>query len=266
VTARPGAESFDAIDIRRVEGRRTDGVNEVEVAAVIDEVAHLLSDAAVPTVGVLSPFRDQAAALEAALLAAFDAEDLERGGVRVGTVDGFEDTDRDVVVLSLAVDEPSSFLEDPNLFNVMVTRARKRMIVVTSLRPGREGDGLVAAYFRWAEDPHLPRPSDPPSAGWIAALAGRLVDRGLPVVADHPVGGYIVDLVVGEGAAAWGVECAVYEDDPVRHLDRHLDLVRVGWRLTDVFESRWSARPEEAVEGLVATVLGQSDPTRPGGQ
>jgi len=58
--------------------------------------------------------------------------------MRVGTVHAFQGAEADHVVLVLGVgpsDPPGRrrFVEDPHLFNVMVTRARRSLVVVTSL-------------------------------------------------------------------------------------------------------------------------------------
>ena len=47
----------------------------------------------------------------------------------------------------------------------------------------------------------------------------------------------------------------MFEVDPVRHMARHLDLVRAGWRMEDVFRSRWLAVPEAAAQMVVEQVL-----------
>jgi len=276
MTQHPATERLDAIRIRRVRGSRDDeGVNGAEIDAVVEEVAAVV-DRGGSSIGVMSPFRAQADALEEALVDRFHPDALEAADVRVGTVHAFQGNERDVIVVSLGVsvaDVSGSlrFIEEPHLFNVMVTRARHEMVVVTSLGAGEEGAGLLADYVRWAAEPPLPSRGAAPARGWVGSLARELEAFGLPVVASYPVAGYEVDLAVGAGAAAIGVECEVFEADPRRHIERHMDLVRAGWRLADMFQSRWLAMPEEAAERLAEVVLrpdgsDQIDPNRPGGQ
>ena len=93
-------------------------------------VRSLVEDGAT-SVGVVTPFRAQADALEAAVLADFTVEEMERANLRVGTVHGFQGSERDIVIVSLGVAAEDSrargFLQDPAVFNVMLTRARHRM-------------------------------------------------------------------------------------------------------------------------------------------
>ncbi len=276
MTQHPATERLDAIRIRRVAGRRDDeGVNNAEVDAVVQEVAAVM-DRGGSSIGVMSPFRAQADALESALVDRFHPDALEAADVRVGTVHAFQGNERDVIVVSLSISAADvsgslRFIEEPHLFNVMVTRARDEMVVVTSLEAGEEGSGLLADYVRWAAEPPLPSHGAAPARGWIGSLATELEAFGLPVVASYPVAGYEVDLAVGAGAAAIGVECEVFEADPRQHIERHMDLIRAGWRLADMFQSRWLAMPEAAAERLAEVVLrpdgsGQTDPNRLAGQ
>jgi hypothetical protein len=234
----------------------------VEVHAALDLVERIVATSERgPTIGLLSPFRAQADAIEAALLDRFPVETIERRGLRVGTVHGFQGAERDVTLISLAIGPEVGlshlrFLEDPNLFNVMVTRARQRVVVVTSVRDRSAlPEGLLKAYLRHGEHPPRPAETAAPPAGWVAELAGRIEAYGLRVVADYPVAGYTVDLAVGEDVNAVGVECIVHPEGPRAHIERHLALRRAGWRMLDAFESRWLARPEAAVEAIVEAVL-----------
>jgi len=72
------------------------------------------------------------------------------------------------------------------------------------------------------------------------------------VVVDYPVGGHTVDLAIGVGAMAFGVETSVHPDGVQAHIDRHLALRRAGWRLVDAFESDWRGRREECVAWIAA--------------
>ena len=275
MTQHPATETKDAIHVRGVSGRRGNlGVNETEVEAVLRELRLMLA-AGASSIGLMSPFRAQADAIEEAVLAGFQPEELERGKVSVGTVHAFQGNERDVVILSLAlgpedVARSLSFVEDSHLFNVMVTRAREQLIVVTSLTEDGLPSGLLRDYLRWSHTPPWAVQGAEPATPWVAELAQAIADYRLRVVPDYPVAGYTIDLAVGEGRKAIGIECGVYENDPKRHVERHLDLVRAGWHLHDAFESRWLAQPEVAVDEIAQRLLegavAQSRPARSEGQ
>jgi|GEM_PF-842351 len=258
-TRHPGNETADVIDVVRVPGATVEaGVNRAEVEAAVAEVRRLAAAGEVG-IGVVTPFRAQASALEAALIAAFPVTEIERIGLRVGTVHAFQGSEVETVVLSLALSDPAPagrlrFLADPNLFNVMVTRARRRMVVLCSLS---EPDGLLGEYLRYADAAPRPRGEPyvgPPDTGrgeWTDALAAELHRIGVPVRLRYPVGHWTVDLCAGSGAGAVGLVCRVHPDGAVAHLRRHRALRRAGWTVLDAFPSRWAGDPVRAALELV---------------
>ncbi|SBT42469.1 AAA domain-containing protein [Micromonospora auratinigra] len=254
VTRHPRNERADVIDVLTVaDATVTDGVNEAEVAAALDLVRRLATDPPPGCIAVVSPFRAQADALEAGLLATFDVDEIERLGLRSGTVHAFQGSEAEVVVVSLGLvdaDPPARhrFVADANLFNVLVTRARARLTVVTSLHAA---EGLVGDYLDHAGRPPAP-PAPEPVTGWAAALAEELRRLGLPVRPGYPVGRWRVDLCVGADADAVGVLCGVHPDGPAAHVERQRTLARAGWRLHDVFASRWADDPIRAALDLAS--------------
>ncbi|MDZ7732648.1 MAG: AAA domain-containing protein [Acidimicrobiia bacterium] len=104
VTRHPSNESDDAIDTIVVDGSRdSSGVNQAELNAVRGVLKALDRDGAT-SVGVISPFRAQADALEQMILQMFDLRDIERLGLRVGTVHSFQGSERMPCVASFAVE------------------------------------------------------------------------------------------------------------------------------------------------------------------
>jgi len=120
---------------------------------------------------------------------------------------------------------------------VMVTRARRRMVVVTSL--GLDESGLVGEYLRHGEAALAPVDSDRDLSGWTAELAEELRRNGAHVRTAYPVGPWRLDLVVGDGAESRYLECGVDPAGPVAHVERHLTLRRLGWTIVDAYPSIW---------------------------
>jgi hypothetical protein len=252
-TRHPRTEVADVIDVVRVAGA-TDakGVNAAEVTAVVD-VVRGLSGAGRTEIGVVSPFRAQAEALEAALLAAFPIDEIERLALRVGTVHAFQGSEAAVVVVSLGLTAGDAagrrrFVADPNLFNVLITRARERMVVVTSLDAA---EGLVGDYLTYADKPSPAEPGAD-AVGWAASLRAELLQLGVPVRVDYAVGSWRVDLCVGPTESAIGVLCGVHPGGPAAHLARQQFLHRAGWHLIDAFPTRWSGDPRRAALEIAA--------------
>ena len=161
----------------------------------------------------MTPFRAQADALEHAVLERFTVHELAALDLRVGTVHGFQGNERDVVIVSLAIgpDQDSAswrFVEDPHLFAVLATRARKQMTLLLSSDP--PPGGLVADYLEQADDPPGPPSSAAPATAWATDIADDLTSAGVPVIASYPTGRHIVDLCVPVHGQDIAVECGVH--------------------------------------------------------
>jgi hypothetical protein len=260
LTQHPAVENRDVVHTISLAGDRNEaGVNEQELEVVLEEVLEL-ADRGNTSIGVVSPSRGQADAIEEAILATYSPEDVDRIGLRVGTVHAFQGSERDVIVASLAIGPDDAagslrFLQDPNLFNVMVTRARQEMIIVTSVGLGDLPDGLPSRYLRHAD--HAPRSTGEalPPGGWTGEILEQLQRFGVPVTAGYPVAGWSVDLAVGEAESAFGVECRVHPDGAAVHVAQHLALRRAGWLLIGVFQSRWLTDPDGVAEMTSMQVL-----------
>ena len=270
LTRTPATEAADAIEVVRVDA----ATPAAEVAAVLEVVAGLVAEGR-RGIGVISPFRAHAEAIEAALVEAYPVERIEELGLRTGTVHAFQGSEADTVVVALGLmpaDPPGRrrFVADPHLFNVMITRARRRLVVITSVdRP----DGLLGDFFRYAAGP-LTISSEAAAAapeeggwatsdangwatsdanGWAAQLARELRRLDVEVRPRYAVGRWTLDLCIGPVDAPLGVVCAVHPDGPDAHLERRRVLHRAGWRLVDAFASRWSGDPRRAALELAAT-------------
>jgi len=243
VTRHPRNDSLDAIETHVVVPDVADGVNVGEVSAVMRLVDQCLGS--FDDVAVITPYRVQADAIENAILRRYGAE-VSGLGLRAGTVHAFQGSEADAVVVSLALTPGDDagrvrFLEDRRLFNVMITRARRQLHVVTSW-PG--ASPLIKDYLRYADQP--PNPPAPNQVGeWATRLAAELRRAGAPVTVGYPVGRWLVDLCIGEDSAALGVFCGVHSDGVGAHLARQRILSRAGWRLAEAFPTPYG--PDEAV-------------------
>lgn len=255
MTQHPKIEGEDSIEMVRVDGERTDGVNVAEVETLKTLIADLAYRPGTGSIGVVTPFRAQADAITEMMLERFSLSQIRDFGLRAGTVHGFQGSERDTVIISLGLGADDlgrslRFVEDHNLFNVMVTRARRRIVVLHSFDPADLPRGLLADYFRFADRPPTLTAEGGRVSAWTSEVAAALADSGERVIADYPVAGWSVDIALGEGDDAFGVECAVHPRGVDAHIERHLTLRRAGWELTDAFPSRFDLNAERAAVHL----------------
>ena len=110
--------------------------NDTEIEVVLAEVSQLLDEeVSSDAIGIITPYAGQASKIRAKL-ATLDYDGL-RESILVDTVDSFQGSERDVIIISFVRSNPpgwAGFLEFPNegprRLNVALTRARKRCVLV----------------------------------------------------------------------------------------------------------------------------------------
>lgn len=137
---------------QREEDQRPPWRNASEVTAVVNALALLQADPAAkkpPTLAVLSPYARQVARLDREIEAARSGrlanlsafQTATRSGSFCSTVDSFQGSEADVVVVSLVRNNQHTspakalgFLRDSRRMNVLLSRARWKLVLVGSLR------------------------------------------------------------------------------------------------------------------------------------
>ena len=206
------------------------------------------------SIGFVSPFEAQADLLEEMILEVYSVAEIEQYGLRVGTVRAFQGDERDVMILSWAVglDEDDSTWDLVNqdaLFNVMITRARHQVLVVTS---NPAPPGLAGEYVRWAEPLEDLEIDQPPSHRWVELVVEHLEGHGIATRTGYRVGRHIIDLVVGTGKNAVAIDCVPHVDGIDAHIERALMLRRARWRTSEAYEPSWGYRLDELASNLIA--------------
>ncbi len=250
-TRKPTTQSCDCIDTVRCEGDR-DGRNVVQ--AEVDAVLRLLRSErfASSSVGVVTPFRAQAEAIEAAALRAFSAEAIEAMDLRIGTVHGFQGNERDVVIVSLGVGETKAawkFVEDPSLAAVLLTRARDKLVIVYAGDPPDRG--LLDGYLAEADaPPGPPRAAREPSP-WVATIHAEAQRAGISLLPSYPTGRHVVDLAVAEEWRDVAIEADIHPNGVESHIRRRLEMMHRGWTFIEAYRSKWLGKEAELAVELV---------------
>jgi hypothetical protein len=285
MTRRPDTIGVRSVELRKVNGkRRKEGYNPEEVEAIIKEIdriarAETKKDARDKlSIGVLSPFRDQVNFLERTLAQRLKPRVREDHDVIIGTAHTFQGDERDIMLLSFCADPGShrsslTFMNQENLFNVAVTRARRRQVIFTALDPRNlPPNHLLAEYLTYAADclePEKPEGHSGAATSYERELAAALAEQGdYAVFLGYPVAGFTVDVVAQRGPHALAIAC---DGDPERQpspatlptLDSPAGqaiLERAGWRVHRVPYRRWQ-RDREACLAEIDALLGGGIPT-----
>lgn len=83
------------------------------------------------TVGIIAPYNKQVIRID-------EDEDIEKE-ISVSTVHKFQGREKDTIIMSTVDSQYTDFVNDAHLLNVAVSRARKRLIVVTNSNEGNSG-------------------------------------------------------------------------------------------------------------------------------
>ena len=260
-------------------GRR---INRDEAERVTDIVFDMMAtQTASESIGVVALSRNQADLIESLIeerrllnrhLDQRFSEDLpERFFVK--NLENVQGDERDHMILSIGYG-PTPAGAVPNRFgpinleggerrlNVAITRARKSMTVVHSLRAeditsGQPGARQLRRYLEYVRNPQLAFESEvsgtgEPESPFEEAVLAALRSRGHRVDAQVGVSGYRIDLAIrSEDGQHFdlGIECdgATYHSSPTardRDWLRQQVLEGLGWRIHRVWSTAWVRDPE----------------------
>ena len=267
MTATPGPSAQRAVEIQQVSGRRNEaGVNPREAERVVEGVRALVArEEHLPKeichgLGILSPFRAQADYLRDALAQGLPLAAWEKHDVLVGTPFMFQGEERDVVWISFALDgeSPSAsfrYLDREDVFNVAVTRARSRQILVTSLAASEaRPSSLLRQYLEFAAaEPALPSPAGRRQRDVLLAEVARALEgRGLATWAPYDLAGLTLDLLVEREGAVLAIDLVGYPGTfgEALHLEHCRLLGRAGVPVFPLPISAWRRDPELCLEAI----------------
>lgn len=191
-----------------------------EVNTITNEVKRLLNEERFEgTVGVVTPFRRMANALQEAIeKSGIHQKVLEAAQFRADTAHKFQGDERDVIFYAPCYhrDLPNKhkwFLaSQKNVFNVALSRAKSAFIVVGDKEAIRQsGIDYLEEFVTYVDGLRNPQSSKcqigtPQRGHWEPILEKRLLDEGIPVKAQYPVGPYWLDFALFQGARQLDIE------------------------------------------------------------
>ena len=116
-------------------------LNQRQIDVIRQEVLPSLERQGYGSIGIITPYRDQVAAIQTQL----------GKGLEVATVHKFQGREKEAIVLTSVDNVITDFVDDPRMLNVAVSRAVKSLTVVTSQDPqnDRTNYGDLARYIEY---------------------------------------------------------------------------------------------------------------------
>jgi very-short-patch-repair endonuclease len=270
-------------DLRTVDGETVIVRTGSAFESILDTLGTMLQDARMrpdESLGVITlglpHMRRIEAKLEATLksrsdVAEFFAEKNIEDSFFVKNLERVQGDERDAIIFSTGfgktADGRMRYNWGPLLWeggerrlNVAVTRARKRLTLVTSFRAEdadpsrvtREGGKLLCAYLHYADsgggDPGSFRLEDPPLNPFELDVLERLRSAGIPVIPQYGVGGMRIDFAAQHPQFPGRMVLAIEADGATYHSSRNArdrdrlrqeHLERLGWRFHRIWSTDW---------------------------
>ena len=195
---------------------------------------------------------------------------MVRHRIACGDSATFQGDERDIVFLSMVADrkrkQSQTAMQYEQRFNVALSRARDRMVLVRSLSENDlNPNDLKARIIRHFKEP-MPKANQAGAAlielcqsGFERDLFTTLIERGYRVIPQVGSQGFSIDMVVeGESGRRLAIECDgdLYHG-PERWADdmrRQRILERVGWTFWRCFGSNYSLDREGVLDDLLQTL------------
>ena len=247
--------------------------NMPEVEAIMQRLQEILQEDERNTeenrepvsVGIISPFRGQVELIKKALAQLYPDSVLRKHKIEAGTAHTFQGDERDIMMLSWAVANNSfnqslTFLQIPNLFNVAITRARKKQIIFLSKDPKTLPQGLLRDYIEYVQayiarnslKSELKADENVYKNSFEKEVSNFLREEGFEVTAGQTVAGLSADLIVKDRTGkVLVVECDGAIDNIKTNktqIKKQTLMERTGTLVERISYREWYTSPEGCAE------------------
>ena len=196
---------------------------------------------------------------------------IRKHKIEVGTAHTFQGDERDVMIFSLAIADNSfsqslTFLQKPNLFNVAITRARKKLITFISRSPQELPSGLLKDYLEYTQRYIESAKEDEFSKNkfkndFEQTVAQALIMEGFEIEAGKEAAGVIPDMFVkDEKGNELILEIDGVEDNKVSRLTdikKQTILERAGYTVERISFREWEHSSQACIDRVKRILLKQ---------
>ena len=267
MTQNPELIQFRNIQVIQCNGvREKNGINRNEsekllklILDTVESQSHLDPEYS-QSIGVTTPFRHQADYLGDLILREIPIEAIQKHKILVGTPYSFQGEERDIMCLSFVLDEKSSatafrYMNQSDVFNVMVTRARVEQVVFLSIRESDlNKNSLLASYLLYLRGYY-----QEPTCGQLSQLPDSahpvhdaLNKAGYKVWPSFDVAGLEMDFVIQKKGRTLGIDLIGFPGrfEDAFSLERYKMLKRAGMRIFPLAYSEWGRSQEECLDSI----------------
>jgi len=222
------------------------------------------------SIGIISPFREQVELIKRAISQVLSENTVRKHDIQVGTAHTFQGDERDIMILSFTLAPNSyvqslTFLQKPNLFNVAITRAKKKLICFISKPVESLPNGLLRSYLEYIaavntqniQESHSQIDTDIYNNAFEEEVAELCRAEGFTVKSGAQSAGFILDLVVSNENNSIIVECDGMQNNnpkPVKNIWKQSILERCGWKVMRLTAREWHYSKKVCIDRIKQTL------------
>jgi len=254
--------------------------NEKEADVIVEEIVKIVNEPALASrsIGVISLIgQKQAEQISRKLMDEIGIEAYEQHRLLCGDARFFQGQERDIVFLSMVASPQDARAQttksDQQRFNVAVSRARDRLVLVRSVHANdlKNPEDLKLKLIEHFKKPveiihHDKNLIDLCESQFERSVFQRLIDAGYRTTPQYEAGHYRIDLIV-EGHADRRLAIELDGDSfhgPDKYASdqkRQADLERIGWKFWRCWASDWEKDSDYCFNELInALELNGIDP------
>ncbi len=252
----PKYKNQKSVFIHEVKGKRNDkGINEEEGALILKYIKNLIlqeegvQKKQATSLGVISPFKDQVIYLGKLIRKEISLNQLRKHNIRLGTPYSFQGDERDIVLISMAIDNDSHhsalhYLNRTDVFNVMITRARNvQEVFLSATIKNLKLDSLLRKYLEKSVDNYKPVTQKNQLDIFTKQVCDFLdgIDLGINYYVGYQLSGLIIDILIEKNGHYLGIDLIGYPGDfeASFSIERYKVLYRVGIQVIPLSYVTW---------------------------
>ncbi len=258
MTSRPYLPLNKGIILRKTSGvRLKQGYNKEEAETVIEILQNIIAreknitKTICSSIGILSPFRDQVEYLQECITQKFTLGDLEKHNINIETPYGFQGDERDIMILSFALDNNSNatafrYADKKEVFNVAITRACKEQYLVYSIDTKTlKINSLLRQYiesFELVAESQIENNNNQIKNKFAQEVKSELESKGFSVNISYEVAGTLLDIIASKNNKSYGIDLIGFTDDAFGDafsLEKYKILSRAGLPLYPFAYTYW---------------------------
>jgi len=139
ILSKEGDVTAPLVLVNTAEGNHARGKsNQRQIDVIKNEILPHLN---IDNLGIISPFREQVSKLSSVI-----DKDL---GIEIDTVHKYQGREKNMIIITTVADKENEFVDDPNLLNVAISRAKKQLYIVVSDREKNKNMKDLVNYIKY---------------------------------------------------------------------------------------------------------------------